>query len=323
MEVEGKPVEEDIVMKEQKKKKKKKSKKSNRRRRARDWCFTSFKEEKPIFDEKAMLYIVYQREESPETKKLHYQGYVEMKYQVTMKRLKKILKDDTIHLSIRMGKREEARKYCMKEDTRKEGPWEEGKWVDKNPGRRTDIIEAKAMMDKGASYDMVNDEYPSICAKYPRYVDRSIDSKRYKDLPTKRKVEVIVYYGEPGVGKTGRVYYEEKEEDVYPLENPGKKNLWFDGYEGQSVLLIDDFDGWMELSLLKHILDIYKRKYQVKGNFVTGCWKKVYITANVHPSLWFRCSDVDYRALERRFTRVEEIREENDILKAMLNIPLI
>lgn len=68
-------------------------------------------------------YIVYQREKG-ETGTEHYQGYVIWKSNKTLTAVKKIHK--TAHWENRMGTHKEAKDYCMKEDTRMEGPWEYG-----------------------------------------------------------------------------------------------------------------------------------------------------------------------------------------------------
>lgn len=114
-------------------------------------------------------YGIYQKEKvSCE----HFQGYIELKEKKTLAALKKWL--PTAHFEARRGTREQARDYCMKEESRLEGPWEHGVW-DTNQGARSDIHNVKDAIYAGASKRAIFDEYPEIAAKYPRFVDQCIN----------------------------------------------------------------------------------------------------------------------------------------------------
>nr|AKO71383.1 Replication associated protein [Banana bunchy top virus]AKO71384.1 Replication associated protein [Banana bunchy top virus]AKO71386.1 Replication associated protein [Banana bunchy top virus]WET17405.1 replication associated protein [Banana bunchy top virus]WET17408.1 replication associated protein [Banana bunchy top virus] len=68
-------------------------------------------------------YMVYQVERGQEGTR-HVQGYVEMKRRSSLKQMRGFFPG--AHLEKRKGSQEEARAYCMKEDTRIEGPFEFG-----------------------------------------------------------------------------------------------------------------------------------------------------------------------------------------------------
>lgn len=95
---------------------------------------------------------------------------------------------------------------------------------------------------------------------------------------------VTVYWGSTGTGKTRRVA---ELGDVYPLRITESGTLWFDGYQGQRRLLIDEFYGNLKPSILLELLDKYRRQWPVKGGHVVGTWKEIYLTCNVHPSEWY------------------------------------
>jgi hypothetical protein len=85
---------------------------------------------------------------------------------------------------------------------------------------------------------------------------------------------------------------------------------WFDGYEGQRIVIIDDFRGEYPLPLLLQLLDRYPMQVPVKGGFSQWCPRKVYITSNIRPWLWYTDSPTESRdALMRRLDNVEEITE--------------
>ena len=68
-------------------------------------------------------YCVWQVEKTEEGPQ-HLQGYVVFKTNQRLAALKKL--DGTAHWEPRMGSHEEAKQYCMKEETRQDGPFEIG-----------------------------------------------------------------------------------------------------------------------------------------------------------------------------------------------------
>jgi len=119
--------------------------------------------------------------------------------------------------------------------------------------------------------------------------------------------QVYLLYGPPGCGKTRLV------NDKYPIGGPCFKKApdtkWFDGYDGQEVLLLDDFAGAaskMSLNYVLQLLDRYEMTVEVKGDSVPLLAKKIFITTNIHPSLWFKWENrkIQYEALSRRIHHV-------------------
>jgi len=110
---------------------------------ARDYCFTIHCSEGWLFDDSDFhiaKYLVLQLEECPETGSLHYQGWIELNTKTRRTRVKEILKANHAHLEKRRGTREQARDYCMKEESRVDGPWEYGAWsASPGRGKRTDL----------------------------------------------------------------------------------------------------------------------------------------------------------------------------------------
>lgn len=71
---------------------------------------------------------------------------------------------------------------------------------------------------------------------------------------------------------------------------PAGRDIWYDGYYGQPVALIDEFAGKasrIALAQLLRILDRYPIRVPFKGGFIPFIPKKIYITSNVHPSQWY------------------------------------
>lgn len=123
-------------------------------------------------------------------------------------------------------------------------------------------------------------------------------------------VKVAVYYGDSGTGKTySAINLYAPDGDYFKLDCTSVKSgsLWFDGYEGQRVLILDDFDADVcSISFLKNLLDKYKLRLQVKGGHTWACWSTVVITSNQHPRYWWQAlQQVQIDALKRR---IHEIR---------------
>ena len=93
--------------------------------------------------------------------------------------------------------------------------------------------------------------------------------------------------GPSGSGKSRYVW--EQHPDLYTLDPPqcSNQSVWFDGYDGQDVLLIDDFDGWLSYKFLLRLLDRYPLRVQYKGGSIPLLATKIYITSTESPSDWY------------------------------------
>lgn len=154
----------------------------------RNWCFTSYDLEnfKVPDDNRYFRYCVYQAETCPTTGSLHYQGYVEFTRTMRMKKVKELFGDQSMHLEPRQGSREQARAYCMKEETQYAKPIEFGTW-DVEPGKRIDLAKAReTILKKRKRSDLYQDpELDQIMTKYPKWAENVLETK-----PVDHKVEI-------------------------------------------------------------------------------------------------------------------------------------
>lgn len=114
---------------------------------------------------------------------------------------------------------------------------------------------------------------------------------------------VIVYWGRTGAGKTRAVFDNlHSTEDIYV--HPG--GSWFDGYEGQPIVLFDDYAGSeFKLQYLLKLLDRYPMQVPVKGGFVSFVPREIYLTSNLDPADWYSNAHREHvDAMFRRFTNV-------------------
>lgn len=229
---------------------------------------------------------------------IHLQGYIELSKTQRITGLKKhftYLKE--AHLEPRMGTQEQAIKYCMKEDTRIEGPWMIG--TKSKQGKRTDIEELIKNIDEKPLINII-EENPEEYNKYRNLIKDYKQYKAKKNTQKFRHVNTYTITGKAGIGKTRYVYDTHGYDDVFKLDKPSGSQLWFDGYEGQDVLLIDDFYGWISYGHLLNILDGYPLRLDIKGSFTYANWTKIYITSNKKPQEWYSHGMTE--ALARRLT---------------------
>lgn len=262
----------------------------------RNFVFTSYVDELKI-DTSNVVYYVYQRERCPTTGKLHYQGYVELLKRRALSSVKQILGDNKVHIERRHGSQKQAIDYCKKEDTRYSDPVEFGN--PRKQGKRTDLDTAVDLIREGARIIDVADECPNVMVRYSKGIKELKFHYDKRDTKEFRKLTNTVIYGTPGSGKTKYVY--DVEADIFKLD--AANNVWFDGYDGEKVLLIDDFYGWIKYGMLLNILDGYPLRLEIKGSFTWARWTKVYITSNVHPGDWYGSRGFT-DALKRRINNI-------------------
>lgn len=256
-------------------------------------------------------YLVYQLEMG-ERQTLHYQGYVAFptrKKFETMKRMK-----SEWHWEPRRGTHAEAKQYCSKADSRLDGPWQFGddSALPTVEGERTDLIAFRDAIREGRDDASLLDDFASCVARYPRF---ATTVRLSVSQPVRLGLEVWVLWGDAGAGKTRFAYQEEP--GLYKAPLRSDKSIWFDGYQGQSCVLLDEFDGQMKLDTLLQLIDIHPVLIPVKGGFVHLRATKIFITSNSHWSDWYKWDgrEVKKLALQRRISREVKFEVANSAVR--------
>lgn len=248
-------------------------------------------------------YLVCQVERAPETGHIHVQGYCQFSGNMRLSALKKINKE--AHWEIRRGNHKQAKDYCMKEESRVAGPWELGTETVSEQGKRNDLKNIYEQVKAKKTNSEMLESTEGAAAKFSKHIQfmRFTLMEQESDRQL-QGVKVITLYGPTGKGKTySAVNFIAGCKDYYICEAPSHKDskLWFDGYEGQRYLILDDFEGsFCSFRYILRLLDKYKLKIEVKGGFSWATWTTVIITSNIHPSGWYTA--VDTAPLKRRLT---------------------
>lgn len=267
--------------------------------------------------------VVFQYEKAPETGACHYQGFLRLKSPYTCSSVASWINACCSPHKSWVGEAllpDAAEKYAQKEDTRLAGPWRHTAAVEGairiparssgpargggNQGSRSDIELFRDAIKAGKSDGDLWEEHPSCMARYPRM----LASLRGLYAPRRDwKPEVHVYYGAAGTGKSRRA------NELAPLAYRKVPGLWWDMYNGEPDVIMDDFYGtaFMEYSDFLKFVDYYDYTGQVKGSMVKVNPRRVFITSNVHPSMWY----VDHRgynaaAFFRRITTITQFLED-------------
>ena len=118
-------------------------------------------------------------------------------------------------------------------------------------------------------------------------------------------VQVRVYWGNTGTGKTFTAHSEIRIlEKPYFDKNPLTK--WWDGYRGQTLCLVDEFAGRIDITNLLRWFDRYPCTVEIKGYTVPLEVTHFWITSNLHPREWYPDAPRAHQdALLRRLTDVK------------------
>lgn len=245
-----------------------------------------------------MKYLVFQCESGTHA---HVQGYVHLTSRRAMSSVKNIFQNPGMHLEPAKGSAEQNRTYCTKEETRIGGPWEFGEMP--QPGRRNDLKRTTDKIHTGkrlAELALDPEEAVNI-VKYHRGLSTLEYLLSRATVPTERNMQIITLYGPSRIGKTHWVYQRYPATSIYKVAQ--YQPIWWDGYYGQDILLVDDFNGEWPLAYIKQVLDKWPFQCAVKGQFVPAAYTKVLITSNYGPDEWYKfAKDDEFDPLRQRLT---------------------
>jgi len=258
----------------------------------RAWCFTiNNPKAKPELTH--TRYVVYQLEKGEEGTE-HYQGFVYFDKLVSFKQLKEML--PTAHIE-KAKSIEASIKYCKKEDSRVDGPWESGE--PPQQGKRSDLDACAAMVMAGASNHEVAKEHPATFTRYSNGLAALRSALQSAEPRTHQTIGISVF-GVPGIGKS---YWAQK---TYPGAYWKAKGPWWNGYNRHEVVILDEFYGWLPFDTLCRLLDATPYTVEIKGGFVEFVAKTIVFLSNKHVEDWYRSVDTIHQvAVKRRITQME------------------
>jgi len=260
---------------------------------------------KALDDDTRVRYACYGKEVG-ESGTPHLQGYISLR---KVSRLPALIKNfGQMHYSACKGSEQQNITYCSKDDDFTEF----GKRA--SPGKRNDLDVVKALLDDGGTLRDVADTDFNVYCRYKNSLSTYIHLIQEPRLA--ESVRGIWIWGPPGTGKS-HTARDLAQDDLYLKP----QNKWFDGYCGQSNILIDDFDRGG--SCLGHYLKIWADKWpcngEVKGATVSLNHTNFMITSNYNPRSIFEEDEVMLAAIERRFVVIHKPIRETKITWDKIN----
>jgi len=256
------------------------------------WCFTLNNytvDECQAINELDVKYMIYGREVGL-TGTPHLQGFIIFSGSKRLSTLKKLI--PRAHLEIAKGTTEQNITYCTKDQevseygTRPKTPADKGQ-MEKD--RWTKIIaHAKA--------GTLEEHDPKV---YYNTLSTAHKLQAMYEKPIAIKREVKAYYGKTGSGKT-YTSWEEAGPDAY-VKDPRSK-FWY-GYSGQENVIIDEFRGGIDIAHMLRWLDEYPVLVEVKHSSCVLKARKIWITSNIHPRVWY--PEVDEETIQALLRRIK------------------
>lgn len=270
------------------------------------WVFTVNNwtpEDETLFQQLDCRYLVYGREVG-ESGTPHLQGFATFKSAKRLSALKKV--HQTAHWEVAKGTSLQAADYC-----KKDGDYFE-KGDTPSQGKRTDLLEIAEALKTGKSLLEVSDMAPDTYIRNYRGI-ANFAALHVKDYEHE-DVRGIWLFGPPGTGKSHHA--RQFASALGGLYNKAQ-NKWWDGYNGEPAVLLDDMDN----DALAHYLKIWSDKYSCTGEVKGGTVKlrhKYFIVTSNYPidSLFEDKGGVMCTAIKRRFTEIE-LRERTDEIEAL------
>jgi len=143
---------------------------------------------------------------------------------VRASKIKKL--DNELHIQL-VKVNNGADTYCLKEDTRIEGPWEYGT----KPIKRNSKVDWEEVKTAAISGDL--SKIPAdIFVKH--YSNLAKIKKDHMVPVDKDHLRGIWIWGKTGVGKS------RKARELFPNSYPKLCNKWWDGYQSQQTVIMDD-----------------------------------------------------------------------------------
>lgn len=193
-----------------------------------------------------------------------------------------------------------------KKETCVDGTFEEwGEMPVERQGARNDLADVYSMLEQGLSDYEILRQMPEMMLNMDKigFARRIINDHTYANVWRDLHVEYI--YGSTGTGKTRSI-----------MERYGYSNVYrvtdylhpFDTYEGQDVVLFEEFRSSLKLGDMLKYLDGYPVSLPARFSNKQACYTKVYIVTNIplvrqYQDCQVNCSE-DFEAFIRRVNYV-------------------
>jgi len=212
---------------------------------------------------------------------LHWQFVVAFKQKKSLAQVK-ITLGPTIHAEL--SRSSLSNDYVWKEDTRVDGPWE---WGSK-PIQRNSPTDWESVWESAKSGNLLS--IPASIRVVSYRTLRAIGSDFSVCPPIVR--EVFVFWGATATGKSRRAW---DEAGLSAYSKDPRSKFW-DGYQDQKNVVLDEFRGGIDIAHLLRWTDRYPVRVEVKGSSRPLLAEKLWFTSNIDPREWYPELDLETKA---------------------------
>lgn len=261
------------------------------RLQSKNWLGTSYRVQAFKLPEAYLVYGVYQIERCPETLREHVQFFVQTKIRSRLSAIKRLFPGD--HLEIARSP-DDANKYCQKMETRISPPVRFGVYQ---------ILPQKRCMVelmREVSVSQAVQENPTLW----RNVHAMQTLRHLVSTPRSTATKSHFLTGVTGKGKTKIV--------SLICEFLGSQLVfwqdgsnWWDGYDGQAVVVVDEYRGQFPVSFLLRLLDRTPFRVPIKGSYVNFNSVEVFFMSNLDLRSIYKDIDLHtFGAIKRRINEL-------------------
>lgn len=259
--------------------------------RSRGWCFTINNptewDTSDIENLIPLCQYLIKGNETGEGGTRHWQGYCYFKEKKSFNQMRGWL--PRAHIEKQRGTNTQAIDYCKKEHDFQE-------WGDPplGPSGQANKWKEVLKLARSGKLEEIEDKYPAIFLRYHSKLQGLHKPERPLILST---LENEWWYGETGTGKSRELW------SRYPNHFQKSLNKWWDGYDGQEIVAIEEWSPKNECtsSQLKIWADRYPFCAEIKGGTLQKIRpKKIIVLSNYSIDECFKDSQ-DLGPIKRRF----------------------
>jgi hypothetical protein len=183
----------------------------------------------------------------------------------------------------------------------------------KKQGQQTDLIDTVQLVQDGATLMDIQDIYQHVANESVQYqaLCRHRNDKllrmAWKQHDDGIMPELFIITGQGGISKTQTIWDNHPKPEIFDMNIPDFRGgpIWWDGYDGQDVVIFDEFEGQIPMPNMKRFMDRYPCRAPVKGGFVTIVATKFYITSNKNTiqEWWPNATELEQESFRRRITK--------------------
>ena len=222
------------------------------------------------------------------------------------------------HIEPAKGTHQQNRDYIRKEgkwlddakhETNLPDTFEESGELPPEPNRRQKQAEAiYEMICDGATDAEILREYPTAMSRLTHIGQTRQTLLQEKYRKEWRELETTYLWGSSGVGKTRRIMEHYGYENVFRITNYAHP---FDGYQGESVIVFEEFRSSLPIADMLNYLDGYPLSLPCRYADKVACFTTVFIVSNIPIEEQYISTQQNepetYNAFRRRIHYIEEM----------------